>query len=440
MYSIVRSMSLTSVSKFNIGQPTPLQTELRRESARLWVDMVKLHKFIRKRRWTWPFSGNFEKHFKGKYNLHSQTIQALIKKFFANIETTTENRKAGNRKARYPYRDKKRFQVVMYKASAIRRKGNRIILSNGKGVKKLIVRIPSNIPVGKITGAELGFRELRLTIKQDIETIESAGDNVVAADLGVIHLAAMTDGETSEIIVGRGLRSLIQYRNKKLAEFSRLLSKCKKGSRRQRKLRTAKAKMLFRNDNQQRNLLHHASKQMVDYCVNQQAGTLVVGDCINMSKNARKKKKGSKRSNQMNSNNPLGQLITYLKYKGKFQGVKLNKIGEQYTTQSCPKCGHKHKPSGRNYQCKNPECDFIGVRDLVGEANIKNKFENGRIERNYLLPPLVAKYRRPVKVPVIRPNCVVHLTGGMLLNNTLDTVQALSSADGKTSSELFHAA
>jgi len=65
----------------------------------------------------------------------------------------------------------------------------------------------------------------------------------------VIHLAAMTEGKTSEIIVGRGLRSFIQYRNKKLADFSSLLSKCKKGSRRNRKLRIAKAKMLFRNDN-----------------------------------------------------------------------------------------------------------------------------------------------------------------------------------------------
>jgi putative transposase len=120
-------MSLTRVSKFNVGQPTPLQTELRRESARFWVNMVKLHKFIRKRRWKWPLSGDFEKHFKGKYKLHSQTIQALIKTFFANIETTAENRKAGNKNARYPYRDKKRFQVVMYKASAIRRKGSRII-------------------------------------------------------------------------------------------------------------------------------------------------------------------------------------------------------------------------------------------------------------------------------------------------------------------------
>ena len=433
-------MNLTIVSKINIGQPTRQQTFLREESARLWCDMVKLHKYIRKRRWAWPNSGQFEKHFKGKYALHSQTVQALIKKFFANIETTSENRKNGDKKARYPYRYKKRFQVVMYKESAIRIKGNRIILSNGKGQKNLKIKLPKAVQEGKVVGAELGYRELRLTIKQAHGVVESAGDNIVATDLGVIHLAAMTDGEDANIIVGRGLRALVQYRNKKLAEFSRLLSKCKKGSRRYRKLRASKARMLARSDNQQRNLLHHASKQMVDYCVERQAGTLVVGDCVNMSKNARKSKKGSRRSNQMNSGNPLSQLLQYVKYKGKIKGVKLEKISEEYTTQTCPKCGHRHKPSGRIYQCKNPECDFIGMRDIVGAANIKNKYENEIIKSNHILPPLTAKYRRPVKVPVIRPNCVVPLTLGTLLDTTLDTAQALSSAEGNTSSELFHAA
>lgn len=433
-------MSLTIVSKINIGQPTRQQTQLREESARLWGDMVRLHKYIRKRRWPWPDAGQYEKHFKGKYDLHSQTVQALIKKFFANIETTTENRKNGNKKARYPFRDKKRFQVVMYKQSAIRIKGNRIILSNGKGHSPLKIKLPKVLQEGQIVGAELGYREMRLTIRQIPEMVKSAGDNLVAADLGVIHLAAMTDGKDAQVIVGRGLRSLIQYRNKKLAEFSHLLSKCKRGSRRYRKIRASKARMLARNDNQQRNLLHHASRQMVDYCVERDAGTLVVGDCINMSKNARKRKKGSRRSNQMNSGNPLSQLLEYIKYKGKIKGVKLEKTSEEYTTQTCPKCGHRHKPSGRIYQCKNPDCDFIGIRDIVGAANIKNKYENETIQPNHVLPPNKAKYRRPVKVPVIRPTCVVPLTLGTLLDTTLDTAQALSSAEGNTSSELFHVA
>lgn len=431
-------MSITTVSKINIGHPTSLQTKLREESARLWCDMVKLHKYIRKRRWAWPYSGDFEKHFKGKYALHSQTIQALIKKFFANIDTTTENRRNGDKRARYPYRDKKRFQVVMYKASAIRTRGNRIILSNGKGQPKLVIKLPKCVQQGTIVGAELGFRELRLTIKHVSNSQESAGDNTIAADLGVIHLAAMTDGEDARVIVGRGLRSLIQYRNKKLGHYSRLMSKCKKGSRKYRKLRTNKARMLFQNDNQKRNLLHHASRQMIDYCIERKAGTLVVGDCINMSNNARKKKKGSRRSNQMNNGNPLAQLLNYLRYKGKEKGVKIALVNEAYTSQTCPKCGHRHKPSGRIYQCKNPECDFVGIRDIVGGANIKNKYENETIKPNFILAPEKAKYRRPVKVrpPVTRLDCVVPMTTGKWLDNTTQTAQALSSAEANPSSAL----
>ena len=431
-------MSITTVSKINIGHPTVLQTQLREESARLWRDMVKLHKYIRKRRWAWPYSGDFEKHFKGKYALHSQTIQALIKKFLANIDTTTEKRRNGDKRARYPYRDKKRFQVVMYKASAIRVRGNRIIFSNGKGQPKLVIKLPKHVQQGTIVGAELGFRELRLTIKHVSNSQESAGDNTVAADLGVIHLAAMTDGQYAQVIVGRGLRALVQYRNKKLAHYSRLMSQCKKGSRKHRKLRTAKARMLSQNDNQQRNLLHHASRQMIDYCVERKAGTLVVGDCINMSKHARKKKKGSRRSNQMNSGNPLGQLLTYLRYKGKEKGVEIALINEAYTSQTCPKCGHRHKPSGRIYRCTNSECDFIGIRDIVGASNILNKYLNETIKANQILVPEKAKYRRPVKIrpPVTRLDCVVPMTTGKWLDNTTQTAQVLSSTEVNPSSVL----
>ena len=68
-----------------------------------------------------------------RFALHSQTIQALIGKFFANIESTKTKRKEGDKTARYPWRDKKRFQVVMWKGQSIKRKGNRVRLPNKKG-------------------------------------------------------------------------------------------------------------------------------------------------------------------------------------------------------------------------------------------------------------------------------------------------------------------
>ncbi len=325
----------------------------------------------------------------------------------------------------------------MWKGQGIKREGNRVVLPNKQGQKRLKIKLPVNFPAGKIVAADLGFRESRLTVRQSLPDVASAGDNVVAADLGVIHLAAMTDGIESKVIVGRGLRSLAQYKNKQLAAYDPLLSKCTTGSSRSRKPRESKARMLSRYEKQKHNLPHHAASQMIEHCVDREAGTLVLGDCFKIAHKAKQKKKGSKRSNQMNSANPLGQLETYLIYKGKKRGVKIKRQEESFTTQSCPKCGHRHKPSGRMYVCKNPDCDFVGIRDLVGAANIKSKHENnGKLVPNSVIPTAQAKYLRPVKTPVIRSNVVVRLADGKSLGITLDSVSPAAAADGKTSTKL----
>lgn len=102
-------MSATTVLKMNIGAPTSQQTLLREEAARLWCRLVKVHKYCRKRQWKWPNQSQLEKHFKGRFALHSQTIQAIIGKFIANIDSTKTKRNEGDKKARYPWRAKKRF-------------------------------------------------------------------------------------------------------------------------------------------------------------------------------------------------------------------------------------------------------------------------------------------------------------------------------------------
>ena len=42
-----------------------------------------------------------------------------------------------------------------------------------------------------------------------------------------------------------------------------------------------------------------------------------------------------------------------------------------YTSQTCPSCGDKHKPSNREYKCK---CGFTYHRDGVGAINIRQKY------------------------------------------------------------------
>ena len=427
-------MKYNCVIKVRLGHPDNRQTEARSEAARCWNDLVRIHKYIRKRHWEWPSESKLKSHCKGRYNLHSQTVQGLVEKFIANIDSTRTKRKEGDTTARYPWRCRKRYQTVVWKGQAIKRKGNRIVLPMGQGRKPLKLKVPFNqLPTGKIVMAELSFRELRLTLQDSRQEPEFAGDNTVAADLGIIHTSVLTDGQASLGIVGRGLRSLTQYKNKKLAAYTTRIDHCKDGSRRKRKLKRSKARMLAKYHRQVHNLLHHVANRMIDFCVQQEAGTLVIGDVIDIARNKRKQKKGSRRSNQENSGNPLGQLVDYLEYKGNRRGVKVENINEAYTSQSCPKCGHRHKPSGRIYRCTNPQCQFTAPRDEVGAVNILCKYHHGKIVPDVLLPTNKVKYQRPVKMPVIRPDVVVPLTWDKWPDITRSTVPASLEADSQLS-------
>lgn len=195
--------------------------------------------------------------------------------------------------------------------------------------------------------------------------------------------------------------------------------------------------MLAKYHRQVHNLLHHAANQMIGFCLEREAGTLVVGDVSDIARNQRKEKKGSRRLNQENSGNPLGQLVEYLTYKGKLKGVSVVKINEAYTSQTCPKCGHRHKPSGRVYKCRNKECNFIAPRGEVGAANILCKHLHGEMKPGLLLPSGFVKYLRPVS---LKRNVVVPLTWDKLPGNTPAPVPVSSETDTQLSLELEFAA
>ncbi|MBI4851558.1 MAG: IS200/IS605 family element transposase accessory protein TnpB [Acidobacteria bacterium] len=375
-------------------------TEARGEAARLWNKMVKLHLYCRKRNKKWPTQAQFEKHFARKFRLHSQTIQALIGKFFANIETTRTNRANGDKRARYPYKEKTYFNPV-WKGQHIKQELNYIMLPMGidphtrKRQLAISVRLPETIPQGKIVQAELAFGKLLLTIQNGIEVEKPKVEKVAASDLGSIHLGVVTDGTDSLAVVGRGLRSINQGKAKASAQISQLQSRCEKYSRRWKKLQATKRKILRKTQNQTHNLLHKAANEIVDYCQEKEVSKLVVGDITEINKN--KRKKASRRLNQEMGLLSLGVFVGYLKYKFAAFGIELETTSESYTTKTCPACGHKHKPKGRQYHC--PKCGFVGVRDEVGAINLLNKYLNkGTIKPQFLIPNGNVKYLRPVKL------------------------------------------
>ena len=66
------------------------------------------------------------------------------------------------------------------------------------------------------------------------------------------------------------------------------------------------------------------------------------------------------------------RLATFVEYKAKLAGIKVEYVDPAYTSQICPICGSIQHAKDRNYICR---CGYQTHRDLLGAINIYNSTE-----------------------------------------------------------------
>jgi len=349
---------------------------LREEAGRCWTDMLRAH--IASRGDIWLSAFDMSKMFKGQYSLHSQSIQALAEKMGANVDTARTLRKT-DPNARYPYRDK-RFQTVSWKESAIYwLEDGRLSLSNGKKIAPLVINVPNEYIGADICRTELTWRadhyEMCLTIDTGkYNPLPKEYGQVVGVDLGEINIAAVTtESGASLVVTGRALRSVKQLRNKRHASLTILIDRCKPGSKRHRKLVKSKAKASARFRRQQRDILHKASRQVVEFCEAKDVQSIAVGDVRDIQHEV---DLGAK-ANQKISQWAHGIFLMYLTYKAARYGMRVEQIPEDYSTRTCSYCGcvKKNAPRGRVYACSG--CGAVIHRDVNGASNICSRTRYG---------------------------------------------------------------
>ena len=71
-------------------------TDARRATGDLWMRLIKIHRFYRRRHRSWPTESQLKAHFKRRFPLHSQTIQAIIEKFCATLDGVRTKSKHGD--------------------------------------------------------------------------------------------------------------------------------------------------------------------------------------------------------------------------------------------------------------------------------------------------------------------------------------------------------
>ena len=317
--------------------------------------------------------------------LHAHTSDAIVQAFFAALDSWRA-RRLDDPDADPPHR-RPRFYRVIWKCTAISVRDGLLRLSNGKGNAALVVPWAFDVPVQVEMGWDGTQYELRATYVVEPATLIEVG-NVAGVDLGEVHLAVAHDGTRTTIVNGAHVRSLRRYQNKAKGALSARIDTKQKGSRRRRKLVRAKRKQLRKLDHQLRDALHKQTSNLVSTLHASGVQTVVIGDIRDIRKRTDHGRHGNQRVHQM----PSGQVRHMLTYKAQRLGMQVVVVGERYTTQTCPACGHRYKPSGRLYRCRNALCSFVFHRDGVGAINIRRTYTGSGLVVGAMASPTGVRY------------------------------------------------
>jgi len=114
------------------------------------------------------------------------------------------------------------------------------------------------------------------------------------------------------------------------------------------------------------NLIHKISRIIVEFA--QEFKTPIL--CLEELTHIRKEIKYSKKMNRRLHSWNFAKLGKYIKYKAEWDGILVQKIDPEHTSQTCPVCGNTEKKNknGRRFKCQ--DCGHQDHRDRNASLNI----------------------------------------------------------------------
>lgn len=219
----------------------------------------------------------------------------------------------------------------------VRLNGNKLILPFSNSFKKTHKPVEITIPPILV---DKKIKEIRIIPKNnarffEIQYIYEAEciqrnlnkNHALALDLGINNLVtAVTSNGRSFIIDGRRLKSINQWFNKENARLQSIKDKQHFG-----KKPTNRQKDIARDRNNKVNdYMNKTARKIIDYCVANDIGTLVVGYNETFQRNNHL----GKQNNQNFTNIPFGQLRSKLEYLCELNNIIFVKQEESYTSKS----------------------------------------------------------------------------------------------------------
>ncbi len=283
----------------------------------------------------------------------------------------------------------------------VRLNGNKLVLPYSNVYRKNHKRVEITIPpilldkkvkeIRIIPKANARFFEIQYVYEAECMQRNLNPNHALALDLGIDNLVtAVSSSGKSFLIDGRKLKSINQWFNKQNAKLQSIKDKQHFG-----KKCTNRQKRIARDRNNKVNdYMSKTARKIIDYCIHQDIGTLVVGYNATFQKSS----KMGKQNNQNFVNIPYGKLRDKLEYLCELNGIVFVKQEESYTS----KASFGDKDEIPIYDVNHPKLySFSGNRVFRGlyqtaEGKILNADVNGALNilRKSNVVSLTALYTR----------------------------------------------
>ena len=158
-----------------------------------------------------------------------------------------------------------------------------------------------------------------IEIKEPTITIHEA-TRVAGIDIGVDNLMAIafTSGHHPVLIKGNEIKAVNQFYNKQIAHYRSLLRTGKKDSKGIHQTKRMK-RISEKRNRRVKDILHKASRKIIDLCVEEGIEVIVVGNHAGWKKRIHMGKKNNQTFVQI----PFHTLIEMIKYKGEAAGIRV---------------------------------------------------------------------------------------------------------------------
>lgn len=219
----------------------------------------------------------------------------------------------------------------------VRLNGNKLILPFSNSYKKMHKSIEITIPpilldkkvkeIRIIPKANARFFEIQYIYKAENIQRNLNKNNALALDLGIDNLVTAVSSEGKSFIVdGRRLKSINQWFNKENARLQSIKDKQHFG-----KKPTKRQKTIARcRNNKVNDYMNKAARKIIDYCITNDIGILIVGYNETFQRNSNI----GKQNNQTFLNIPYGKLREKLEYLCELNDIVFVKQEESYTSKA----------------------------------------------------------------------------------------------------------